>query len=244
MFYKVLSGAREVRAKPASSSKASSFDSSTSTNFSAYSLTDISGSVCSDKFCKSNLSPIQISVGDRNGKTPTSNSTFRTPSKTSTRNRTKPGYAAVAAYLMSPEISSSISPDSSISKWSSSPSSSTTTSLDTSSCRSLEHDIVISDFNDHDDSSQILNEHDFLFENDDLVLEPFGGSLSNEIEEGLIPCGDQDDRFSNLNMSLEPGRATGEVLCRLRKSFKWDSAFFTSDGMVNICLLVLLANLI
>lgn len=58
------------------------------------------------------------------------------------------------------------------------------------------------------------------------------GSPSAGNEAGMTPSSDLDDQFPDLNESSEPSRARGKGKCNLRKSLAWDSAFFTSAGII------------
>lgn len=150
----LTNGARRVLPKPAPSLKPSSLglSKSTKTESARSSLSDSSGSVSSECTVKSLLATARRKVGD-GSLHPTSSSTHKTPLKAALRNRTT-GNAALFTHV----VSSSISPASSVSEWSSASSTCSSTinqrynksrtSLDTSSCRSLDNEILPSDVGD------------------------------------------------------------------------------------------------
>ncbi|KAL0426384.1 UNVERIFIED_CONTAM: hypothetical protein Slati_2813200 [Sesamum latifolium] len=148
----VVSGARRMLPKPAVSSKSSLLAASTTTRVQptrSSASSDSASSMSSGTPVKSSaLTPRRntgksCSVGGLSGSIP------KTPSRALLKN--KPAPSKLSAYLMSSKISSSVSPASSISEWSSASSSSSMfnqrsnnsrTSLDTSSCRSVDGDII------------------------------------------------------------------------------------------------------
>lgn len=150
----LTNGARRVLSKPAASLKSSSLGSSksTKTESARSSLSDSSGSVSSESTVKSLLATARRKVVDGT-LNPSSSSTHKTPLKAALRNRTT-GNPALSTYV----VSSSISPASSVSEWSSASSTSSSTinqrcnksrtSLDTSSCRSLDNEVLPSDLGD------------------------------------------------------------------------------------------------
>ncbi|KAK4432426.1 hypothetical protein Salat_1004700 [Sesamum alatum] len=153
----VVSGARRVLPKPAVSSKASLLGSSTTSRVQATrssASSDSASSMSSGTPAKPTaLAPRRNAGKSGNVGTGLSGSIPKTPSRALPKN--KPAPSKLSAYLMSAKISSSVSPASSISEWSSASSSSSSmfnqrssnsrTSLDTSSCRSVDGDVILLD---------------------------------------------------------------------------------------------------
>ncbi|KAL3536311.1 hypothetical protein ACH5RR_004772 [Cinchona calisaya] len=77
--------------------------------------------------------------------------------------------------------------------------------------------------------------HDPQSSEKQMELEIFesSGSLSGEKEAGITPESDLDDQLPDLNESSEPDRARRKGKCNLRKSLAWDTAFFTSAGVLD-----------
>ncbi|KAI3447620.1 hypothetical protein Pfo_004285 [Paulownia fortunei] len=156
-----LSGARRALPKPAVSSKCSLLGSSTTSRVhSTRSSTssDSSSNMSSGTPAKSTLMTARRNPGKSgNIGTGPSGSIPKTPSRASLKNKLPS--STLSAYLMSAKISSSGSPASSISEWSSASSSSSSmvnqrsnnsrTSLDTSSCRSMDGDNIPLDPRNH-----------------------------------------------------------------------------------------------
>ncbi|CAK9164788.1 unnamed protein product [Ilex paraguariensis] len=149
-----LVSSRGVVPKPALSSKSSSLSSSTATktqSIRSSSSCDSSGSASSDNIGKSTLTSARRRINTRIVNPPSSGSILKTPSNTALKTRATSGDSALSVYLMSSNLSSSISPASSISEWSLESSSSSSTvnqkskepraSLNSSSCRSLASDV-------------------------------------------------------------------------------------------------------
>ncbi|KAL0344608.1 UNVERIFIED_CONTAM: hypothetical protein Sradi_4292100 [Sesamum radiatum] len=149
----VVSGARRVLPKPAVSSKSSLLAASTTTRVQptrSSASSDSASSMSSGTPVKSSaLTPRRNTGKSGSVGTGPSGSIPKTPSRALLKN--KPAPSKLSAYLMSSKISSSVSPASSISEWSSASSSSSMfnqrsnnsrTSLDTSSCRSVDGDII------------------------------------------------------------------------------------------------------
>ncbi|CAI9098077.1 OLC1v1034655C1 [Oldenlandia corymbosa var. corymbosa] len=65
------------------------------------------------------------------------------------------------------------------------------------------------------------------------VFESLVGSLSSGKDPILTPSSDQDDQFPDLKESVEPDCFRRKAKCNLRKSLAWDSAFFTSAGVLD-----------
>ncbi|KAL7133409.1 hypothetical protein ABFS83_12G138600 [Erythranthe nasuta] len=149
----VLSGARKALPKPAMSPKCSMLGSSTTSRvLSTRSSTssDSSSNMPSGTPAKSTLTARRNPGKIGNVSNGPSGSIPKTPSRGAVKNKLPS--SGLSAYLTSAKISSSVSPASSISEWSSVSSSSSSminqrsnnsrTSLDTSSCRSMDGDIV------------------------------------------------------------------------------------------------------
>ncbi|KAL8036161.1 hypothetical protein ABFX02_12G141400 [Erythranthe guttata] len=149
----VLSGARKALPKPAMSPKCSMLGSSTTSRvLSTRSSTssDSSSNMSSGTPAKSTLTARRNPGKIGNVSNGPSGSIPKTPSRGAVKNKLPS--SGLSAYLTSAKISSSVSPASSISEWSSVSSSSSSminqrsnnsrTSLDTSSCRSMDGDIV------------------------------------------------------------------------------------------------------
>ncbi|CAI9779023.1 unnamed protein product [Fraxinus pennsylvanica] len=148
----VLSGTRKVLSKPALSSKSSSSGSSTTSNMQSTRSTSSNSTVLSETTAKSSLmtarrNPIKSSTHN----SASSGSIPKTLSKAKLKNN--PSSSTLSAYLVS-TMTSNVSPTSSIGELSSASSSSSSSStinqrsnnsrnsLDTSSCRSVDGDIV------------------------------------------------------------------------------------------------------
>ncbi|KAL1541275.1 hypothetical protein AAHA92_25519 [Salvia divinorum] len=145
-----LDGSRKVLPKPAVSSKFSSLRSSTTSNVpSTRSSTssDNSISTSSGNAAKPTLMAARRNLGKSSTSSPGhSGSIPRTPSRALPKNKLPA--SNLSAYLKSTKLSSSVSPASSISEWSSVSSlrsSYSRSSLDTSSCRSVDGENMRSD---------------------------------------------------------------------------------------------------
>lgn len=152
-----LGGSRKVLQKPTVSSKSSSVGSSTtSTVHSTRSSTssDNSISTSSGNAAKPTLMAARRNLGkSSNISTGPSGSIPKTPSRALPKNKLPA--STLSAYLKSTKLSSSVSPASSISEWSSVSSTTSSvviqrsnnsrSSLDTSSCRSVDGDNMCSD---------------------------------------------------------------------------------------------------
>lgn len=172
----VLNGSRKALPKPALSSKCSLLGSSTrssvhstrSSTSSDYSTNTSSGTPAKSTLMTARRNPGKsgnIGIGP-------SGSVPKTPSRVAPKNKLPA--STLSAYLTSAKISSSVSPASSISEWSSASSSSSLvnqrsnnsrTSLDTSSCRSMDGDNILLDPRNHS-AGQTAERH----ENQGVIL--------------------------------------------------------------------------
>ncbi|KAL0333339.1 UNVERIFIED_CONTAM: hypothetical protein Sangu_1490100 [Sesamum angustifolium] len=152
----LLGGARRVLPKPAVSSKFSLLAASTTSREQptwSSASSDSASSMSSGTPAKSStLTPRRNTGKSGSVGTGPSGSIPKTPSRALLKN--KPAPSKLSAYVMSSKTSSSVSPASSISEWSSASSSSSMfnqrcnnsrTSLDTSTCRSVDGDIILLD---------------------------------------------------------------------------------------------------
>ncbi|XP_057801468.1 uncharacterized protein LOC131016762 [Salvia miltiorrhiza] len=144
-----LGGSRKMLPKPAVSSKCSSVDSSTTSTVPSTrsSTSNDKTSTSSGNAAKPTLMTARRNLGkSSNSSTGPSGSIPKTPSRALPKNKLPA--SNLSAYLMSTKISSSVSPASSISEWSSASSTTSSvvnlrsnisrSSLDTSSCRSVD----------------------------------------------------------------------------------------------------------
>ncbi|KAI4349196.1 hypothetical protein L6164_009819 [Bauhinia variegata] len=153
----VVCGSRGIVPKPTLSSKSSSDSSVTTKTKSATSTS--SGSKASDNISKCHNSLKRKGAGTV--KPPTSGSAIRTPSRIASGNKTESANISLSGLMSVTNLSSSVSPASSISDWSSESSStsiaklrssSSRTSLDSSSYRTVSSDVDTSE----DSNSQNL----------------------------------------------------------------------------------------